>query len=123
MYGHSGRSTRTRAGACRWPKGTYPSAVDDKVQELRELLHQAAETHHVVFAISDGDDPDWASWYADWLVNLSALPRILGVRPVRSELTWMLVGLDKQYTRDKPTQPWEQFYAEQLLNHFHPAPG
>jgi hypothetical protein len=21
---------------------------------------------HVVFAISDGDDPDWASWYADW---------------------------------------------------------
>jgi hypothetical protein len=24
-----------------------------------------------VFAITDGEDPDWATWYADWLVNLS----------------------------------------------------
>jgi hypothetical protein len=52
-------------------------------QALAQLLHQAAETHRIVFAVSDGDDPDWASWYADWLVNLSALPRILGMRPVR----------------------------------------
>jgi hypothetical protein len=93
-------------------------STDDSLQTVAQLLHQAAETHHVVFAISDGDDPDWASWYADWLVNLSALPRILGKRPVRSELTWMLVGLDKEFTQDKPSQQWETFYSERLLQHF-----
>ena len=92
--------------------------TNDAAEAVRELLHQAAETHHIVFAISDGDDPDWASWYADWLVNLSALPRMLGVRPVRSELTWLLVGLDREYTRDKPGVAWEQFYAERMLQHF-----
>jgi len=93
-------------------------AADDTVQALGELLHQAAETHHAVFAISDGDDPDWASWYADWLVNLSALPRILTMRPVRSELTWLLVGLDREFTNDKPAEPWETFYARRLVQHF-----
>ena len=92
--------------------------MDDKVQAVRRILHQVAETHHVVFAISDGDDPDWASWYADWLVNLSALPRILGRPPVRGELTWLLVDLDKEFTRDMPARPWEEFYADRLVRHF-----
>jgi hypothetical protein len=90
----------------------------DAIQAVAQLLHQAAETHHVVFAISDGDDPDWASWYADWLVNLSALPRILGVRPVRSELTWLLVGLDREYSTEKRAMSWEEFYADRLVQHF-----
>jgi hypothetical protein len=92
--------------------------TDDTLRTVSQLLHQAAETHHVVFAIFDGDDPDWASWYADWLTNLSALPHALGTRPVRSELTWLLVGLDREFTRDKPAQPWEQFYAQRLVQHF-----
>ena len=47
---------------------------DDQIAKLSELLREAAETHHVVYRIVDGDDPDWASWYADWLVELSELP-------------------------------------------------
>jgi hypothetical protein len=37
---------------------------------ISDLLHEAAETHHRVYRIVDGDDADWASWYADWLINL-----------------------------------------------------
>jgi hypothetical protein len=92
--------------------------MDDKTKQISELLHQAAETHHVVFAISDGTDPDWASWYADWLVSLSRLPDLLGVRPVRSELTSLLVGLDKEYTATAPSEAWADFYAARLLEHF-----
>lgn len=51
---------------------------------IAELLHEAAETHHVVDRIVDGDDPDWASWYADWLLDHSELPELLGAAPVRS---------------------------------------
>jgi hypothetical protein len=55
------------------------------------LLSEAAETHHVVFRIVAGDDPDWASWYADWLLDLSELPSLLGRVPVRSHLVHALV--------------------------------
>ena len=43
----------------------------DTTARIAELLHEAAETHHVVYRITDGDDPDWASWYADWLLDLT----------------------------------------------------
>ena len=88
------------------------------VTQISALLHQVAETHHVVFAITDGSDPDWATWYADWLANLSSIGELLGVQPVRSELTYVLVGLDKEYTRESPAEKWEDFYAARLAEHF-----
>ena len=69
---------------------------------IRELLTEAAETHHRVYRIVDGNDPDWASWYADWLINLSELPIVLGRTPVRSELVYLLVRLDKDFTEATP---------------------
>jgi hypothetical protein len=78
---------------------------------ISALLHEAAETHHVVYRITDGDDPDWASWYADWLLNLSELPDLLGARPVRSHLVHALVQLDRDYTAEQPGEPWEGWYA------------
>ena len=34
---------------------------------LVELFREAGRAHHEAFAASDGDDPDWAIWYADYL--------------------------------------------------------
>src|SRR5437667_5367469 len=85
---------------------------------IADLLHEAAETHHRVYRITDGDDPDWASWYADWLLNLSELPDLLGSRPIRSELVYLLVGLDKEYTEKGPHERWEDHYARALVTHF-----
>ena len=82
------------------------------------LLHEAAETHHRVFRITDGTDEDWASWYADWLINLSELPSVLGTKPVRSELVYLLVSLDKEYTARSPAEPWESYYARRMIEHF-----
>ncbi|HEY3060806.1 MAG TPA: hypothetical protein VGL99_17740 [Chloroflexota bacterium] len=92
--------------------------MTDLATDVSELLHEAAETHHVVFAITDGTDADWATWYSDWLVNLSRLPELLGTQPVRSELTYLLVGLDQEFTRAAPSEPWEDFYARRLIEHF-----
>jgi hypothetical protein len=66
---------------------------------------------------------DWASWYAQWLIDLSELPDLLGARPVRSELIYLLVSLDKQFTAEAPTEPWETYYARQILRHFQPSAG
>jgi hypothetical protein len=82
--------------------------------ELADLLHEAAETHHVVYRIVDGDDPDWASWYAEWLIKLSELPQLLGFTPVRAALVHALVELDRDYLAAQPSERWEDWYAERL---------
>jgi hypothetical protein len=92
--------------------------VAETVRRVAEVLHEAAETHHVVFRIVDGADDDWASWYSDWLLKLSELPEILGRPPVRSELTWLLVQLDRDYTSEAREIRWEDWYAERLVEHF-----
>jgi len=89
-------------------------ATHEDASRVAELLHEAAETHHVVYRITDGDDPDWASWYADWLLDLSELPDALGARPVRSHLVHALVELDRLYTRERPEERWEDWYAQRL---------
>jgi hypothetical protein len=91
-------------------------------EQVSALLHEVGETHHRVYRIVDGADDDWASWYADWLINLSELPALLGVKPVRSELVWLLVSLDKDYTAAGPDQPWPSYYAGRIIGHFQPAP-
>jgi hypothetical protein len=90
----------------------------DRLTQICELLHEASETHHRVFRIVDGDDADWASWYADWLIDLSELPELLGTAPVRSEVVYMLVKLDKEYTSSVQSSAWEDYYARGLDAHF-----
>jgi hypothetical protein len=88
---------------------------------ISKLLGEASETHQQVYRIGDGVDADWASWYGDWLVRLSELPRLLGHEPVRSELVYLLVKLDKDYTAEKPDEPWPQYYAARIAGHSWPA--
>ena len=85
--------------------------------DIATLLHEAAETHHIVYRIVDGDDPDWASWYADWLLQLSELPELLGRTLVRSHLVHALVQLDRDYTATAPDEKWEAWYAERLTSY------
>jgi hypothetical protein len=94
--------------------------MDERHRRVSDLLHEAAETHHRVFRITDGADDDWASWYAQWLVTLSELPELLGGTVVRSELTYQLVRLGKEYAQHHPDERWEDYYARELLRRFGP---
>lgn len=85
--------------------------TDDRVERVAAVLRQAGETHHAVYAIVDGDDPDWATWYADWLVNLSPLGEILGATPVRSALTALLVRV----AAEPSDEPWATAYARAVV--------
>jgi hypothetical protein len=89
--------------------------MDERTAKVRDLLHEAAETHHIVYRITDGADPDWASFYADWLIRLSELPELLGAAPVRSELVYHLVRLDRSYVDSGSDEPWEDVYAAELV--------
>lgn len=87
----------------------------DRVEQIATLLHQASEIHHDVFANTEGADNDWASFYSDWLLAHSPLPKLLGQAPVRSNLTRDLVVCDEQYTAENPGEPWPRWYARQLI--------
>jgi hypothetical protein len=88
---------------------------------IAALLQEAAETHHRVYRITDGTDDDWASWYADWLLERSELPALLGQRPVRSHLVHALVQLDRDYTATDQNESWPDLYSEGLRTLFPPS--
>ncbi len=81
---------------------------------IAEVLYQAGEVHHTVFADTDGSDDDWATFYSDWLLAHSDFPRLLAKQPVRSHLTRDLVELDEEYTRQSPADAWPIWYAARL---------
>ena len=85
---------------------------------IAALLREVAELHHRVYRITDGEDADWPSWYAQWLVELSELPRWLARAPVRSELVYLLVTLDREVAAGGVDEPWEQHYARRMVEHF-----
>jgi hypothetical protein len=95
----------------------YVRVVADEAR-IAELLQEAAEAHHVVYRIVDGDDPDWASWYADWLLELSELPELLNTKPVRSHLVHALVELDREHGESASSERWQDAYARGIVERF-----
>jgi hypothetical protein len=91
---------------------------DDATSKIAELLRQVGEVHHLVFADTDGNDDDWATFYSDWLLTHSDLPRLLARRPVRSHLTRSLVELDEEYLASAPSDPWPAWYATRLAEQY-----
>jgi hypothetical protein len=47
-----------------------------------------------------------------------SLPNCWGAKPVRSELTYLLVSPDKEYTGQSQDVAWEQYYARRVIDHF-----
>jgi hypothetical protein len=91
---------------------------DDAAAKIATVLHQVGDVHHMVFADTDGSDDDWATFYSDWLLAHSNLPRLLARRPVRSHLTRDLVQLDEEYTSQSDSEPWPAWYAKRLIGKY-----
>jgi hypothetical protein len=92
--------------------------MDERTRRVSDLLHEAGEVHHVVYRITDGADDDWASFYADWLIDHSELPETLGSAPTRSHLVHELVESERAFDETAPDASWEQFYAERIIGRF-----
>ena len=85
---------------------------------IAEILSRASDAHGAVFHYVDGDDPDWSSFYSDFLVNHSPLSDALGKTPIRGHLTAALIELDREYTESGSSMSWEEYYAEGLVGRF-----
>jgi hypothetical protein len=92
--------------------------MDERTKGISDLLHEAGGVHHVVYRITDGDDDDWASFYADWLIDHSELPERLGAVPTRSHLVHELVESERAFADAGSEGSWEDFYAERIVGRF-----
>jgi hypothetical protein len=82
---------------------------------LAALLREAARAHHHAFAHTDGVDPDWAAWYAAFL-----LPRLEdeGLGDLgwdRAALARALLDAEARHKADSPAVDWPVYYAGRLL--------
>ena len=86
------------------------------VNELANLLNEAAEAHHKAFTASEGEDPDWPLWYADYL--LEKMRQMLKARFTKSELIYLLVSADKKNGVIAPGAYWPRFYAKYIISRY-----
>jgi hypothetical protein len=92
--------------------------MNGHTERISALLHEAGAVHHVVYRITDGADDDWASFYADWLIDHSELPEALGGAPTRSHLVHELVESERAFADAAPPATWEDFYADRITRRF-----
>ncbi|MDJ0877519.1 MAG: glutathione S-transferase N-terminal domain-containing protein [Halieaceae bacterium] len=92
---------------------------NELMRRLAELLEKAGEAHHQAFAATDGADPDWSIWYADYLFE--PITQQLGLELHKSQLIYCLMDADNEYRAMAAESPWPDFYAGHLMECHAPA--
>lgn len=85
-------------------------------RRLADALREAGKAHHRAFLDTDGEDPEWPLWYAEYLQQ--RLSGLLGRSLTRSDLVYFLVLAAKEHPRRAPEVEWPEFYAALLLEEY-----
>lgn len=87
--------------------------TDETQNELADLLLEAGRAHHTAFAATNGADPDWVIWYADYLQQ--PLAQRFNLDFDKSRLIFCLINADTEHQTRSPDSAWAEFYAEVML--------
>lgn len=83
--------------------------------KLSTLFQTAGPAHHQAYLETNGEDPEWPLWYAEYLHK--GVNDLLKTKLTLSELVYMLVAVDRAYREQAPSQPWSSFYTDFFLEH------
>jgi hypothetical protein len=83
-------------------------------EEIQRLLQIAAKEHHNAYSRTDGFDPDWSMWYAEYFHK--PLIKILNASFSKQELSNLMILMGKEYSRNPTETGWTCFYPNWLLN-------
>jgi len=89
------------------------------VERLARLFKQTGEAHHEAFLDTDGEDPEWPIWYAEYLED--RLAPFLAAPLTRSRMVFCLIGADDEHRAADPDAPWPEYYARRFLECLGPA--
>lgn len=90
--------------------------MEDKIRRLADLLGKTKQAHLEAYIETNGADPEWPTWYADYLVD--KLPEHLGVALTRSDIADQMVHLSQKQPQDAPDADWARYYAQSLLQQY-----
>ena len=82
---------------------------------VAELLAETGRAHHEAFEATDGADPDWPIWYADYARD--AFAERFGLDFTRSQLVYCLMNADMEHQARSPDSAWAEFYANEIVEH------
>ncbi|MGB5704763.1 MAG: glutathione S-transferase N-terminal domain-containing protein [Polyangiales bacterium] len=86
---------------------------ESRLEQLTRLFRETGEAHHQAFLDTDGDDPEWALWYAEHLHE--RLAPFLAAPITRSRLVFCLIGADDEHRATESELPWAEYYARRFL--------
>ncbi len=90
--------------------------MEDIRKTVAARLREAGRAHHQAFIETDGDDPSWPDWYADYLIN--DLNALLRERLSLAQLRDLLIELDRSQRQSDPKGDWTRFYADRLVRQY-----
>ncbi len=89
------------------------------VERLAALFKQTGAAHHEAFLETDGDDPEWPLWYAEYLHE--RMTPFLAAPLTRSRLVFCLLETDDEHRATDPDAPWPEYYARRVVECLGPA--
>lgn len=91
--------------------------------ELRDsigkLLLDTGRAHHKAFEVTDGADPDWPIWYAEY--SKGTFAEQFGMNFTQSRLIYCLMNADYEHEARAPDSEWSAFYAKEIVERFAPS--
>jgi hypothetical protein len=91
-------------------------AGTDLAQQLEELFREAGAAHHQAYIETDGADPEWPLWYADYLRE--RLGALLDVSFTRSQLVYLLILVASEQPLNAPGANWARYYARFFITRY-----
>ena len=104
------------------PRGTQENLEEgdvtelDLAQRLEELFREVGEAHHQAYIETDGADPEWPLWYADYLRE--RLGPLLDANFTKSELVYLLILLSHEQPLRAPGANWARYYARFFIDRY-----
>ena len=86
----------------------------DLTGRLEGLFREVGEAHHQAYIETDGADPEWPLWYADYLQE--RLAPLLDASFTKSELVYLLLRVANEQPLNAPGANWARYYARFFIH-------
>lgn len=88
----------------------------DTARQLEDLFHEVGEAHHKAYIETDGADPEWPLWYADYLRE--RLGALLHASFTKGEIIHQLVLVASEEPYSAAGANWARYTTPRRLSLF-----
>ncbi len=94
-------------------KLTVIATKTEAVDLLTQLFRETGSAHHKAFSATNGDDPEWAIWYAKFLQP--KLNVLFSTQYTKSQILHLLLQAERNRSAITPNPGWPEFYARLFI--------